>query len=222
MMKNATPDAQIRTDVLRELMSDARVKAKGLHVAIEHGVVRLEGVVESSAARVAAQDAALRVVGVLDVANTIVVKPSGASPQDATQLAHAVREELRGNASLPHERIKCSVTDGIVTLQGHVESWAQYDDVQRQVQSLSGVREVRNLIGLDPPTVTTTALRKAIDDALERHVAHAAKHIEIAIEGGSVTLTGHVPSWAERDAIEGAVRGTRGVRRVQNWLRTQA
>lgn len=179
-MKNAIPDAQIRAEVLRELMLDGRVKAKTLHVAVEQGVARLQGVVDSAAARAAAQGAALRAVGIRDVANTIAVRASGACLGDTTQIANAVREEALPRRALPHERIKCSATDGIATLQGHLESWAQYDHVQRCGQSLSAAREIRNLSGLDPPTVTTTALREAIDEALERHVARAAMQVETA------------------------------------------
>jgi len=60
-----------------------------------------------------------------------------------------------------------------------------------------------------------------IEGALVRHAAHAAKHVEISVADGKVILTGQVPSWAERNAVVGAVRGTPGVRRIDNQLRIQ-
>lgn len=44
-------------------------------------------------------------------------------------------------------------------------------------------------------------VRQAINHALERHAAHASKHVEIAVTDDTVVLTGEVPSWAEREAV---------------------
>jgi len=62
----------------------------------------------------------------------------------------------------------------------------------------------------------------AIEAALERHAIHAGKHVQVAVEDGKVILTGEAPSWAERNAIVGAVKGTPGVRKVENRLRIRA
>jgi osmotically-inducible protein OsmY len=65
---------------------------------------------------------------------------------------------------------------------------------------------------------STHELRANIEHALARHVAHAAAHVEIHVEPGKVTLRGHVPSCAERQVVEGAVRGTPGVSNVESHL----
>ncbi len=62
------------------------------------------------------------------------------------------------------------------------------------------------------------AVRAAIEHALERHAERASKHVQLAITDGTLTLSGIVSTWAERHAIEGAVRGTRGVRGVDNQV----
>jgi osmotically-inducible protein OsmY len=49
-----------------------------------------------------------------------------------------------------------------------------------------------------------------------------AKRIEIATDGGVVTLSGQVHSWAERSAVEGATWSAPGVSRVNNLLTVQA
>jgi len=83
---------------------------------------------------------------------------------------------------------------------------------------------VRNLITVEPPVrkVVPHVVRDAIVQALERHAERSAKHVQIAMTDGKVILTGAVPSWAELHTVEGAVRGTPGVRGVDNRLRIEA
>jgi hypothetical protein len=64
-------DTQIHHDVLEELKWDSRVDETEVGLQVAGGVVTLTGTVTSWAKRVAAQEAARRVIGVLDVANDI-------------------------------------------------------------------------------------------------------------------------------------------------------
>jgi osmotically-inducible protein OsmY len=216
-------DIQIQRDVLEELKWDTRVPATDVGVEVKHGVVTLTGTVDSWTGRLAAQEAAHRVSCVHDVANDIEVKLPGSYARNDTDIAEAVRYALESDILVPHDRIRTTVSNGVVTLEGEVDYWTQYEDAARSVRNLAGVRDVKNLITVEPqvPTITPEAVRTTIEHALERHAEHAAKHVQIAIADGKVILSGEVPSWAERNAIEGAVRGTPGVRKVDNQLRIQ-
>lgn len=217
-------DSQIQRDVLDELKWDTRVKETDVGVEVKAGTVTLSGTVESWTARLAAQEAAHRVYGVFDVANDLHVKLSGSHERNDTDIAKAIRIALEWDVLVPHERIRTTVSNGVVTLEGKVDFWSQHDDAARAVRNLAGVREVRNLISVEPslPRVSPQAVRGAIEGALERHAEHAAKRVQIAVTDGRVLLSGEVPSWVERNAVEGAVRGTPGVRKVDNQLRIHA
>jgi osmotically-inducible protein OsmY len=212
-------DGQIQTDVLDELRWDARVRETDVGVEVKQAIVTLTGTLDTWTARVAAQEAAHRVAGVLDVANDIRVKPHGSLEKTDAEIAKALRETLERDVMVDDECIRSTVSGGVVTLEGTVDSWSQHEDASRAVRNLAGVREVRNLIVVEPPSVPTIEIRDAIEGALERHATHAGKHVQIAVEDGTVILSGEAPSWAERAAIVGAVKGTPGVRRVENWLR---
>ena len=56
--------------------------------------VTLMGIVDSWAKKLAAQQAAHRVAGVLDVANDVQVKPPGTGQHSDTEIAQAVRAAL--------------------------------------------------------------------------------------------------------------------------------
>jgi osmotically-inducible protein OsmY len=155
------------------------------------------------------------------VANDIHVKLPGSSERDDTDIAQAVRHALQWDVLVPDERIRSTVSSGIVTLEGTVDTWSQYDDAVRCVRNLVGVVEVRAFLQAEPKEMSTSpsAIRSSIERALDRHAEHAAKHVQIAVAEGSVILSGEVSTWGERQMIEGAARGTPGVRRVDNLLR---
>jgi osmotically-inducible protein OsmY len=213
-------DAQIHDDVLRELRWDTRVVETDVGVEVDDGIVTLTGTVDSWPARLAAQTAAHRVAGVLDVANEIHVKLPSSSERTDTDIARVVRAALEWDLQVPHERIMTTVSSGVVTLEGTVDYWSEHDDAGRAVRNLPGVREVKNVITVEPRAVKVApeTIRQAIDSALERHTARRASHIQIAIAQGTVILSGTVSSWPEHDAVLGAVRGTRGVQDIDDQI----
>ena len=68
-------DSEIQQAVLRELKWDTRVEETDVGVEVDAGVVTLTGAVSNWAKRMAAQEAAHRVAGVLYVANDVHVVP---------------------------------------------------------------------------------------------------------------------------------------------------
>lgn len=57
-------------------------------------------------------------------------------------------------------------------------------------------------------------LRQDVIDELEFEPSVNAAHIEVAVDGGVVTLSGHVSSYAEKLAAEAATRRVKGVRAI--------
>ena len=117
-------DEEIQKSVLDELKWDGRVLATDVGVEVNKGVVTLTGSVESYAKRVAAQEAAHRVRGVLDVANDIQIRVPESTGRTDTEIAQAVRQALEWNVFVPQERIHSTVSEGLVTLTGTVDRWA--------------------------------------------------------------------------------------------------
>jgi osmotically-inducible protein OsmY len=153
-------DSQLKHDVLDELKRDTRTKEADVGVEVKSGVVTLSGSVDSWPARLRAEEAAHRVAGVLDVADDVTVKIVGADERDDSDLARTVRTALEWDALVPSQRIRSTVSNGEVTLEGTVESWGQYEDAARAVRYLPGVRAMRNLIQVEPPAPTEGAARR--------------------------------------------------------------
>jgi osmotically-inducible protein OsmY len=194
------------------------VNATSIGVTVEEGVVTLTGSVASFAERIAAQEAAHRVAGVLDVANEIEVKIKGTGwPSDA-EVAQAVRHALQN--ALPHTSgmLQTTVSDGWVHLEGTVERWIQREDAELAIRHLAGVRGVTNGIKIKAFAVQPELIREAITDVLERRADREAHRIEIEVHDGVVTLKGTVHSWMERRAVVGAVGHQLGVETVDDRL----
>jgi osmotically-inducible protein OsmY len=215
-------DAQIHHDVLEELKWDSRVDETEVGVQVASGVVTLTGAVTSWAKRVAAQEAAHRVIGVHDVANDIKVKTPGGLTRTDTEIAQAIRRSLEWDVFVPEEKITSTVADGFVTLDGAVDRWSQRYDAERAVRNLTGVKFVVNKITVKPSKPVPEDVRKAIEQALERRAEREARRIRVDVKDGVVTLMGAVHSWADRKSVVAAARFTPGVQMVEDRLRTES
>ena len=108
-------DRELTQRILRELKWDSRIEWASINVAVNDAVATLTGAVSSFAQKIAAQEAAHRVVGVLDVANDLEVKPIDRFARTDTEIAGAVRSALEWDALVPNELIRSTVSDGWVT-----------------------------------------------------------------------------------------------------------
>lgn len=73
---NTRADEQIAEDVQRALRLDNDVPDERIRVEVNDGMITLEGSVDQSVQKEAAQDAANKVLGVRGVSNRIVVLPA--------------------------------------------------------------------------------------------------------------------------------------------------
>jgi len=210
-------DAELDRAVTKELEWDPRVDGKALAVGVKNGIVTLAGYVDSYAKKLAACEAAHAVEGVLDVVDEILVKPAGAQRLDV-EISQAVRSALAWDVFVPDERIRSTVSNGWVTLEGEVDFAHERSDAGRAIERLIGVRGVSNLIAVKPARADAAQVRTAIEGALARRAQREAKSISIKVENGVVRLSGSAQSKAERLAIERVAMNTPGVHKVENLI----
>ena len=215
---NRKSDSEIKKQVLRELKWDSRIAWSEIGVEVFEGVVTLTGNVNSYAKKQAAQEAAHRIDGVLDVANEIEVRPTGEFQRTESDIALAVRHALQWDALVPDERIQSTVSDGWVTLEGEVNLWREREDAERAVLRLAGVIGVINKIRIVPARVNVDELREEIEDALERRADRQAERLRIEVHDGAVDLFGRVHSWQEKRAVVGSISHAPGVTEIRNHL----
>lgn len=212
-------DKELEQAVVREFGWDSRTILSPIGVSVSNGVASLTGAVSSYAKKIAAQEAAHRVPGILDVANDIAVKPVDLFARTDTQIASAVRNALEWDALVPNERITSTVSDGWVTLEGAVDCWRERQDAELAILRLNGVVGVINKVTIQKRGVDPKELREQIEYALERRADREAERLRVDVHDGAVDLWGRVHSWQEKRAIMGSISHAPGVTQVVDHLR---
>ena len=210
-------DAKIKQDVLDEIRWQPNVDETQIGVEVENGVVTLTGTVNSYTKKIAAEKAAKKVKGVRAVAEDIEVKYGSEYKKTDKEIAKAVADALKWNASVPDDKIMVKVENGWVYLSGEV-AWAyQKNAAKYAVENLLGVKYVSNNITIKQ-AVHATDIKEKIKKALERMADVEAKNIDVSVDGHTVKLKGKVHSIHEKDEARDAAYYAPGVYSVENEL----
>jgi len=207
----------IREAVEGELIFDPLVDSADIIVKNMNGEVALNGTVPNYPQYREAADAAQRVAGVTNVHNHLeVVLPPGDYRDDA-MLTTAANNALALNVTVP-DGVEATAKNGNLTLIGSVSYGGQRTAAELAVAGLTGVRNIKDEIGIwnDADPVDVTAV---VQDALDRY-ALVADDSDVVVDtsGNTVTLTGHVRTWAEREAVVAAAWMASGVMDVVDEL----
>lgn len=175
-------DSDLREAVVARIKEEKKVAVENINIAAEKGVITLTGFARSVEEKMAAEYAAKEVGGVNAVADDIEVKPS--YERTDTEIARDILRAFRINICIPAERVKVTVRDGQVILEGNVHWQFQKMMAQAVVRGLRGIRGIANNIAV------------RADDFNEQEIEPA----EVIVIGGDV-MEGGV-SWVENGSAE--------------------
>lgn len=150
------------------------------------------------------------------------MKRKSKSDQD---IQRDVSAELRWDPSLNEEEIAVGVRDGVVTLGGFVDSYAQKLAAEQATRRVEGVRGISEQIEVRLPSGvgrTDTELAHRAVDALRWDTEVPSDNVTAKVENGWVTLEGEVDWGYQRTAAERAVRYLFGVTGVSNRITVKA
>ncbi|HVO68499.1 MAG TPA: BON domain-containing protein [Aggregatilineaceae bacterium] len=207
----------IRDTVESELIFDPLVDETDIKVKNINGEVALNGTVASYPQYLEAAAATQRVAGVKNVHNHLeVVLPLGDYRDDAV-LTTMANNALALNVTVP-DGVEATARTGNLRLTGTVSYGSQRAAAELAVAGLTGVRNIRDDIEIrwdaDPVDVTL-----AVQDALDRYALIPDDNdVVVETSANTVTLSGHVRTWAEHDAVVSAVWMANGVVEVDDNL----
>jgi osmotically-inducible protein OsmY len=132
-----------------------------------------------------------------------------------------VLAELAWEPSVNAAHIGVEVREGIVTLAGHVCSYAEKLDAERAAQRVHGVRALAiemdvKLTGLSKRTDSDIA--SSVENVLQWTTYLPNDRIKVMVEGGWVTLSGEVDRDYQRQTAVAAVRYLLGVTGVSDQI----
>jgi len=223
------------------LRSEPRIDMHRTQIALAfaEGVMTVEGEVENVAAKKLALAHIAALPAVARIIDRLHVRPAQAMADgqirdlvrnallDEPALADvAIGEVVKGHRRAVREppvdadgSITVHVEDGIVTLDGEVRSYAQKSLAGVLAWWVPGSRDVVNGLGVDPPEEANDGeITEAVRVALEKDPFVNPSQIRVATTARVVTLTGLVPTDAEREMAEFDAWYVFGVDRVINRI----
>ena len=136
-----------------------------------------------------------------------------------SQLQQAVLAEFNWEPSVTAGHIGVSANAGVVTLSGHVDSYAKKHAAEAAARRVKGVRAVAEEIEVRLPFESKRTDEEIAAAAIERlswNVSVPRDSVQVKVENGWVTLTGQVDWWFQKQAAEHDIRPLHGVVGVSN------
>lgn len=138
-----------------------------------------------------------------------------------TQLQADVRSELAWDPSIQASHVGVAVQGGVVTLTGHLDTFAEKMAIERAVQRVQGVKAVA--VELDVKLApnhqrSDSEIAQAAETALRWHALVPADRVRIKVEKGWVWLDGELDWEFQRQAAQKAIRTLTGVVGVSNAI----
>lgn len=192
-------DQEITWAVERELLFDAKTSSTDIadiEVTTTEGIVTLDGSTDNILTRDRAQRIAESIKGVRSVVNQVTVRPTDRSDME---IANDVLDALANDPATEAWEITTDVSDGIVTLNGSVDSWQEKQLAAKVAKGVRGVRGITNDIAVDVFAERPDAeIEEEIEQVLRWDVRIDDALINVEANQGMVTLTGTVGSAFER------------------------
>lgn len=130
-------------------------------------------------------------------------------------------EELKWEPSVHSSGIGVSVHEGIVTLSGSADTYAEKREAEKAALRVEGVKGVVEEIEVNLPyghKKDDTDIAKAAVNALRWDTMIPDERVKIRVENGWVTAEGKVDWLYQQSAVRDALSGLTGVRGVTNLV----
>ena len=139
--------------------------------------------------------------------------------QTDKQLRDRVLDELDWEPSIHAADIAVTVEDGVVTLAGHVPTYAQKMAAETVAGRVRGVKAIVQKIEVRPDRNDwDEGIARRCLNVLDWDVTIPRNAVQVKVSRGCVTLVGQVEWEYQRRAAEGAVRRLAGVVSLNNQI----
>lgn len=132
---------------------------------------------------------------------------------------------LKWEPLLHTNEIDVSVLDGVVSLEGIVDNYAQKREAEHVVKNIPGIKEVTNNVKVDlfkSAVKSDKDVTDLVKKALQENWAVPDHKITVTVKDGWVTLEGILHWNFQRRAADNAIRYIQGVRGVIDKIKIEA
>jgi len=133
-----------------------------------------------------------------------------------------ITAELKWEPSLRDDDLAVGVREGIVTLGGFVDSYADKRKAEQAAARVKGVKAIANEVEVKLPSFSERAdpdIARAALEHLRWNISVPHEKIQVKVEKGWLTLEGEAQWHYQKEAAEKAVHNLTGVKGVTNLIR---
>lgn len=218
-------DKEVSYAVEQEMLFNKTTSSHLIDVSTVNGIVTLSGQVNNMLEMDKAVQIARTVKGVRGVINQIEVL---APDRSNDQLEKDITEALVRDPAIEAFEITVDANNGVVTLNGLVESWQEKRLAGYVVKGVIGVKGIKNQITVDTKSRRSDAdIKNDIKKTINNDVRIDGALIDVEVIEGRVYLSGVVGSANER-VVANAVAWTNGVVavddsdiKIKDWARNE-
>ena len=192
-----------------------------ISVSVINGNATLKGCVTTYPEKVLAEIEASMVVGIKSINNEIEVKFSEKlGKQSDKDVEEAMYCLLDANSEINTNDVKVTVKEGIISLEGKVNSLWKREKIQKMASQIKGVNSIKNNILIKPSKkISDEKIKDLIGKSLKNSVRIDSENVKINVEDGVVIVSGVVSSFVEYEAIIEIITSTNGVLDSKNQLK---
>jgi len=223
-------DEAIQQSLDRALSFQGATFGVGVEPLVNDGVVRLHGTVDSFGMSDLVERTAESIVGVRGIVNMLHVEAD--DDRDDAELRRHIDLALAQDPWVDSGLVTIAVEDGDVKIAGLIDSLAEKRRLRETIGGIPGVTaidddqlDIKVDIALkepmerqQPPELSDAEIRKSVEDALRFDPRVRRSRLEATVEGGVVSLNGHVDNLKAFLAAESDARNAAGVTRVYNFI----
>jgi osmotically-inducible protein OsmY len=142
-----------------------------------------------------------------------------------SDLKRDVAAELSWDPAVQATAIGVAVKDGVVTLTGHLDTYAEKEATLRAVRRVAGVKAIAIEIDVKLSAQhqrSDTDIANSAEQALKWNTSIPVDAVRMTVDHGWITLQGEVEWEFQRRSVEQAIRPLMGVVGISNEIKLRA
>lgn len=207
----------LRKEVMEAIKWEPVLESNKIEVSVQEGIVTLAGTVDNYNQKKEAKHIVKDISGVKTIIDDVRVDLSVSTIRNDKEIARAVIKALDGKWVIPNHRLKVTVEDGWVTLEGILHWNFQRKTADDAIRYLEGVRGVVDKIMIEAE-IENELEKKIVEKALKRSWILDIGNIKVRVDGKTIFLSGIVSSLFQKEEAERIAWNTAGVWQVDNEI----
>lgn len=137
-------------------------------------------------------------------------------PVGDSQITESIKTAISDDTMIDPDALTLSTLNGIVTMEGWTNHLLAKDRAVKIATSIKGVRSVIDRLNVRPAFVRDEVIQQNVINALAYDPATESFEVDVTSDNYTVTLSGTVDSWQEKQLAAEVAKGIEGVQSIEN------